>query len=78
MVAYMRGGGKTTNETGRGDRSMQTEMSMMAIGRMMRLMDLASSPNKTDTDMKETGKKISSTVRALLSILMVIVTRVAS
>ena len=74
----MRGGGKTTNETGRGDRSMQTEMSMMAIGRMMRLMDLASSPNKTDTDMKETGKKISSTVRALLSILMVIVTRVAS
>jgi hypothetical protein len=78
MVPYMRGGGKTTNETGRGDRSMKTEMSMMAIGRMISLMDLASSPHKTDTDMKETGKNTSSTVRAFIPGLMVKVTRVAS
>ena len=78
MVPYMRDGGKTTNETERGDRSTQMEMSLMAIGRMICLMDLASSPHKTDSDMKETGKSTSSTVRALLSFLMVIVTRVAS
>ena len=74
----MRGGGKTTNQTGRGERSMKTEMSMMAIGRMISLMDLASSPHKTDTDMKETGKSTSNTVRALLPGLMVQVTRVAT
>jgi hypothetical protein len=78
MVPYMRDGGKTTNETGRGDRSTQTEMSIMAIGRMISLMDLASSPHKTDTDMKETGKSTSCTVKALLPGLMVQVTRVAS
>jgi hypothetical protein len=71
MVPYMRDGGKTVNETGKGDRSMQTEMSMMAIGRMISLMDLASSPHKTDTDMKETGKSTKGTVRALLPVLMV-------
>ena len=74
----MRGGGKTTKKTGRGERSMLTEMSMMAIRRMVRLMDLASLPHKTDTDMKETGKRTSSMVRALISILMVKLTRVAS
>ena len=74
----MRAGGKTTNQTGRGDRSIQTEMSMMAIGRMVSFMDLASSLLKMDTDMKETGKSTTSTVRAFLLGLMVIVTRVSS
>jgi hypothetical protein len=41
MGPYMRGGGKTINQTGRGEKSKQTEISMMAIGRMIRLMDLA-------------------------------------
>jgi hypothetical protein len=78
MVPYMRDGGKTTNETGRGDRSTQTEMSIMAIGRMISLMDLASSLVKMDTDMKETGKNTSTTLRAFIPGLMVKVTRVAS
>jgi hypothetical protein len=78
MVPYMRGGGKTTKLTGRGERSMQTEISMMAIGRMVSLMDLASIRPKTDTDMKETGKNTSSTVRAFPPGLMGEVTRVAS
>jgi hypothetical protein len=71
MVPYMRVGGKTVNQTGRGERSMQTEMSIMAIGRMVSLMDLASTPHKTDTNMKETGKNTKGTVRALLPGLMV-------
>ena len=78
MAPYMRGGGKKINETGRGECCVQTEISMMAIGRMIILMDLASSLPKMDTDMKETGKRANGTVRALLSILMVKVTRVAS
>ena len=42
MANYMRGGLKTTKHTVRGERSMQTDISMMAIGRMVCLMDLAS------------------------------------
>jgi hypothetical protein len=78
MANYMRAGGKTANETGRGDRSIQTEISMMAIGRMISFMDMASSHIKMDTDMKENGKKTSSTVRELLPGLMAVVTRVVS
>ena len=74
----MRAGGKKTNETGRVERFVQTEISMMATGRMVSFMDLASSLVKMDTDMKETGKSTKGTVRALLPGLMVIVTRVAS
>ena len=78
MGGNMRGGGKTTNQTGRGEKSKQTEISMKVIGRIMRLMDLASSLPTTDTDMKETGKRTSITVKALKPILMGKVTRVAS
>jgi hypothetical protein len=67
MVPYMRAGGKKTNETGRVERFVQTEISMMATGRMVSFMDLASSPDKTETDMKETGESTSSTVEGIYS-----------
>ena len=78
MVPCMRGGGKMINQAVRGEISLQTEISMMAIGRIISFMDLASSLLKMDTDMKETGKNTSSTVKALKPGLMVQVTRVAS
>jgi hypothetical protein len=48
---------------------------MMATGRMVRLMDLASSLAKMDTDMKETGKRTNNTMKALKPNTMVQVTR---
>jgi hypothetical protein len=51
---------------------------MMEIGRMLSIMDLASTLLKMDTDMKESGKRTKCTVKALKPGLMVTVTRVAS
>jgi hypothetical protein len=50
----------------------------MATGRMIRLMDLVPILTQMAPNIKETGKTISSTVRALKHGLMVIVTMVAT
>jgi hypothetical protein len=44
---------------------MLTKAFMKATGRMIRLMDLAFIPTKMAQDMRETGKRTSSTVREL-------------
>jgi hypothetical protein len=78
MAPSMRDGGETINETGRGESCMLAEISMKATGRIISLMDLASSLDKMERDMKETGKSTISTEKALLPGLMVVVTRVTS
>ena len=50
---------------------------MKATGWIITLMDLASTPKTKAQDMRETGKRTSSTVRALRAGLMVIFTMVA-
>ena len=50
----------------------------MDSGRMIRLMDLVPTPTKMAPNIKETGKRTSSTVRALKYGLMVLVTMVAT
>jgi hypothetical protein len=54
---------------------MLTERFMKATGWMIRLMDLAFIPTKMAQDMRETGKRTSSTVRELRSGPMVLVTK---
>ena len=54
---------------------MLTETFMMATGRMIRLMDSAFTATSMAQDIRETGKRTSSTVRALRPGPMVLVTK---
>jgi hypothetical protein len=54
---------------------MLTETFMMATGRMIRHMDLAYTATSMAQDIRETGKKTSSTVRALRPGPMVLATK---
>lgn len=54
---------------------MLTEISMMAIGRMTKLMDSAYTATSMAQDTRETGKRISSTARVSKPGPMVLVTR---
>jgi len=75
MAPSMKGGGRKTKPTERGDSSMLTEISMMAIGRMTKLMDSAYTATSMAQDTRETGKRISSTARVSKPGPMVLVTR---
>ena len=76
MAHSMRVGGKTTRPMGKGDSSMLMETFMMATGRMIRLMDLAYTAISTVLDIRETGKRTSSTVRVLRPGPIMLVTKV--
>ena len=54
---------------------MLTETFMKATGRMIRLMDLAFIATPMAQDMRETGKRTSSTVRELRPTQMVLATK---
>jgi hypothetical protein len=74
----MRDGGKTTKEMEREELYFLTETSMMATGRKIINMGLASSATKMGPDTMDNGKITRSTVRALRPSLMVLVTMVAT
>jgi hypothetical protein len=65
-------GGPITKQMGKEDLSMQMVISMMAFGKMIRLMDLEFIPIWMELDMKVIGKRINNMEKVLKLGLMVL------